>query len=193
MERQRGVLFLLVTLAVCLLVAQATLPPKITQHPDAEIAYKVDEKVFLPCTATGDPTPQYKWLKNDADITDDDDYQIVDGNLNIRYPSGKHEGLYQCVANNNYGTAVSTKTNLKLAVMESFPTLEGAPPTRTPVIGDALTLECNPPYNYPTGVIYWALQEHVSNQDKTFARSETVFTNIKTDARIALDYEGRTL
>lgn len=35
--------------------------------------------------------------------------QLGEGTINIKKPTEKHKGLYQCFARNEYGVAVSTK------------------------------------------------------------------------------------
>jgi hypothetical protein len=37
------------------------------------------------------------------------------GSITIQYPRASDEGVYQCFARNRFGTAVSTKTLLKMA------------------------------------------------------------------------------
>ena len=58
---------------------------------------------------------RYKWTKNNVEIKIGSDMELNGGMLSIEYPNPKHEGIYQCVATNNYGVAVSIRTNLKLA------------------------------------------------------------------------------
>ncbi len=41
------------------------------------------------------------------------------GTLVIEAPTVAHEGVYQCFARNNFGLAVSAKTNLKAAGMDA--------------------------------------------------------------------------
>ena len=74
--------------------------------------------------------------------------------------------------------------------MDPFATLVGEPPVHEPVIGSSLTLTCNPPKSYPKGIIYWALTDQPSSGDKTITRTDSFFSQIKTDARVASDYDG---
>jgi len=63
-------------------------------------------------------------------------------------------------------------------VQEPFPSSTESEIHR-PVVGDALTLRCQPPYSYPPAIIYWAE-----------IRTPTTLRPIENNERISLDYEG---
>jgi len=174
---------------------KAIVPPKIITHPPREIAYKSAEKVELPCEASGDPAPEYQWTRNGFLVRLDGDVEILPGvgTIVVLYPNPRHEGVYQCTATNEFGTAVSATTVLKMAVMDPFATTVVVP-THTPLVGMPLTLKCASPYSYPKGSITWALVDSNQDIDKSLPYyskgSEPLFQPIATDARVAVDYSG---
>ena len=64
------------------------------------------------------------------------------------------------------------------AVQEPFPSVR-EPKVHRPVVGDSLTLHCDPPYGYPPGVVYWG---EFKSGDK--------LKPIENDERVSLDYDG---
>jgi len=155
-------------------------PPVITSHPEGEVAYKLGEPVVLPCEATGDPAPRFHWKRNDTMLNiDGTDMRycagLSKGSLCLDSPSEKHNGLYQCFAENDYGTAVSVKVSLKQAVLELFVSKDVV--YHRPVVGRSLVLRCNPPNSYPRAVVYWG-------------ESTKKLRPIETNDRISLDYNG---
>ena len=64
-----------------------------------------------------------------------------------------------------------------LLVLESFATITGVLPVRTVNVGDSLVLNCDPPYSYPSGVVYWGLTG--------------TFNEIEVNERITIDYDGK--
>jgi len=63
-------------------------------------------------------------------------------------------------------------------VQEPFPSVREAKIHR-PVVGDSLTLQCQPPYGYPPGIVYWG----------EFKSGEKL-KPIENTARVSLDYNG---
>ena len=63
-------------------------------------------------------------------------------------------------------------------VQEPFPSVN-QPKVHRPVVGDSLTLHCQPPYGYPPGVVYWGE-----------FRSGDKLKPIENDDRVSLDYRG---
>jgi len=64
-------------------------------------------------------------------------------------------------------------------VQEPFPSVR-EPKIHRPVVGDALTLHCQPPYGYPPGVVYWGE-----------FRSGDKLKPIDNNERVSLDYDGK--
>jgi receptor-type tyrosine-protein phosphatase zeta len=158
-----------------------TSPPRIVREPHREIAYKTDERVELPCQASGEPHPTYEWYK-DSKPLEIDGFEIKrqpgSGTIIIEKPDEKYEGVYQCMAKNELGVALTLKAALRLASLETFPSVL-EPRVHRPVVGEALKLECVPPPSYPPGLVYWARN-----------KPGTKFTPIETNDRVSTDYQG---
>lgn len=161
--------------------------PHITE-PDAEEAaeraYKEGESVTMVCVSNPESNAVYTW-KKDGRLLDLSQAQYRrlpnrGGSFIILNPSDKDEGVYQCFARNQYGTAVSVKSRLRKAVLEPFRTVTEAEVHR-PAIGRDLVLECRPPKSYPTGNIYWGISRPDSNQLKA----------IDNNDRVVLGYDGK--
>ena len=65
-----------------------------------------------------------------------------------------------------------------MIVQEPFPSVR-EPKVHRPVVGDSLTLHCQPPYGYPPGVVYWGE-----------FRSGDKLKPIENNDRVSLDYDG---
>uniref|UniRef100_T1JDB9 Neuronal cell adhesion molecule n=1 Tax=Strigamia maritima TaxID=126957 RepID=T1JDB9_STRMM len=165
-------------------------PPTITKQPPSDyllfqVAVNQDEKekpFVLECEATGEPQPTYKWTKSgqpfqwqayDARISQ----QQGRGTLVVTNPTDVDEGYYQCLAENEHGTALSNGVFVRKSELNSFP--DEKTQTKTVNEGEPLTLECNPPTGFPKPTIFWIL----------LARQGTFRT--LNNSRITIDPEGR--
>jgi len=166
--------------AMALSQTEDFIPPKIVSLADSELAYRPGEPVTISCKATGQPYPNYHWEKNGVRLEVDGvslklPFLPRNGSLQIDQPDEQHDGVYQCFSTNIYGTAVSIKTLLKMAVLEPF--VSKAVITLKPRIGDALVLTCHPPKGYPSPTVYWG-------------ESAAKTRPIELSNRVSLDYEG---
>uniref|UniRef100_A0A6G1SAQ6 Neuroglian n=1 Tax=Aceria tosichella TaxID=561515 RepID=A0A6G1SAQ6_9ACAR len=144
--------------------ANITQPPTMIKQPGFEQLYQVstgdetDHPFTLDCEAYGSPEPRYWWTKNGARF----DYEAYDkrisqkpklGTLIFGKPEAVDEGLYQCFAENDYGTSMSNAVFLRRSELSSFPEER---PREIPVEeGDPISLDCNPPSGYPKPQIFW--------------------------------------
>lgn len=76
--------------------------------------------VLLDCEAEGEPLPTYSWMKNGQpfSVAGSDErlqQQPGRGSLVITRPRDIDEGLYQCMAKNEHGIAVSNAVYLRQA------------------------------------------------------------------------------
>lgn len=119
---------------------------------------KTDHPFTLDCEAQGSPEPRYWWTKNGARF----DYVAYDrrisqkpklGTLIFTKPDNVDEGLYQCFAENDYGTSMSNAVFLRRSELASFPEER----TREYVVeeGDPFSIDCSPPSGYPKPMIFW--------------------------------------
>ncbi|XP_028410884.1 contactin-5-like [Dendronephthya gigantea] len=81
------------------------------------------------CNAYGNPDPTYTWFKEGRKLPESDEYDIQDGVITFKSISKDDEGVYQCVAANNFGEITSSAT---LKVKAAPTTL---PPTTQPRCG----------------------------------------------------------
>ena len=90
--------------------------------------------------------------------------------------------MYQCIAHNSLGTSLSLKVNLVEALNTPFPSIVD-PQIERPMLGDSLTLLCNPPESTPKSsqFVYWTMD----NNDPFNA------LQIEQDKRVIMDYTGK--
>ena len=65
----------------------------------------------MPCLATGYPKPMYRWKKDGNELNFRNDSRISDslekGTFEIANPIAADSGVYQCIAENQFGKAFS--------------------------------------------------------------------------------------
>ncbi|KAH0630233.1 hypothetical protein JD844_013011, partial [Phrynosoma platyrhinos] len=106
------------------------------------------------CEATGKPMSSYQWLKNGQPLTPEN------GTLTITMLNISDSGLYQCVAENKYGSIYS---NAELTVIASAPDFSKNPIKKISVVhmGGEITIRCKPEAS-PKAVITWKKRHGVS-------------------------------
>uniref|UniRef100_A0A8C9Z7P6 Contactin-3 n=1 Tax=Sander lucioperca TaxID=283035 RepID=A0A8C9Z7P6_SANLU len=108
-----------------------------------------DKQVFINCKAKGNPPPHYRWKMDGREINTESDphYSLVEGNLLINNPHViNHEGVYQCITTNTFGTVVSREAKVQFAFLQNF-----SRKSRNTVSvreGQAVVLLCGPPPHY---------------------------------------------
>uniref|UniRef100_A0A6J0TGL1 Contactin-6 isoform X1 n=1 Tax=Pogona vitticeps TaxID=103695 RepID=A0A6J0TGL1_9SAUR len=105
------------------------------------------------CKATGKPKPSYSWFKNGQPLTPEERIHIENGTLTIAMLNISDSGLYQCVAENEYGSVYS---NAELRVIASAPDFSKNPVKKMSVvhIGGEVTIGCKPEAS-PKATITW--------------------------------------
>lgn len=75
---------------------------------------KVGEMSEFTCQFHGDPLPTVTWFKDGDPLAHNPDFDILDrpnrSKLTLFYPTTDHEGAYDCVVTNKYGTSVCSCT-----------------------------------------------------------------------------------
>ncbi|KAL3219629.1 hypothetical protein MRX96_030378 [Rhipicephalus microplus] len=104
-------------------------------------------RFLLECEATGDPEPTYQWTKNGekfdhVSLGNRITQQPHRGSLVFTAPENADEGLYQCHATNNLGTAVSGTVSVRKTELGKFP--ENPPKHVRVREGDPLSLALRP-------------------------------------------------
>lgn len=156
--------------------------PSILHSPKPEMAYKPGEDVTLTCIADTYSSTVYEWRKDGVvlNITGNGIQMLHgSGTIVLKAPSDEMDGVYQCYARNQFGSAVSSKALVKKAVLDPFPTIY-EPVHRAPVVGEPLTLPCSTPKSYPKGISYWGINRPFSNKLEAIENTD----------RVMLDYEG---
>uniref|UniRef100_A0A3B3V998 Contactin-4-like n=1 Tax=Poecilia latipinna TaxID=48699 RepID=A0A3B3V998_9TELE len=119
---------------------------------DAHMA--IDANLQWECKAIGKPKPKYRWLKNGQPNTEKNERVHVEaGRLTISTIRLSDSGMYQCVAENEYG---SLYASAELKVVASPPDFTQRPVKKSTVIhrGGEVVLECRPNAS-PRATISW--------------------------------------
>jgi receptor-type tyrosine-protein phosphatase zeta len=166
-------------------------PRIIYQLNTEEHAYKEGEDVEMKCQANAESGASYRWTKNgvDFDLSASNIVTLPDkgGSFKFIQPDASIEGYYQCFASNAFGTAVTRRTLLKKAMIDSFPTIHEVKVVPA-VVGQSLSLPCKPPASYPTGTIYWSVSGSLHASSGMFTNSQ--LNSVETNKRVVLGYDG---
>ncbi|GLV37958.1 Neuroglian [Carabus blaptoides fortunei] len=153
----------------CALRQLVPYPPRIVKQPPTDelllqVAVQNNENpkpFFIECEAEGEPTPQFKWIKNGKDF----DWEAYDhritrqpgrGTLIISEPRDEDLGLYQCFAYNVWGKATSNSVFVRKAELPSFK--DAAHMLQTVNEGEPFKLTCEPPNAWPKPNVNWIIQ-----------------------------------
>ncbi|KAH0623224.1 hypothetical protein JD844_031300 [Phrynosoma platyrhinos] len=136
--------------------------PQILDHP-SDLVVRWDQPATLHCRATGNPPPTIEWYRNGEYVkTNKDDATsqhplLLDGSLfflRLSQKKGKSdEGVYNCLARNHLGTAISKNASLYVEVLQEEFRLH--PSDLTVTVEERFMLECIPPRGHPEPVISW--------------------------------------
>ncbi|XP_053911971.1 contactin-5 isoform X2 [Cuculus canorus] len=105
------------------------------------------------CKATGKPRPTYRWLKNGVPLWPQSRIETVNGVLMIHSVNLSDAGMYQCLAENKYGTIYASAELKILASAPSFP-LNQMRKTIIITKGQEIVIECKPQAS-PKPTITW--------------------------------------
>ncbi|KAI9528426.1 hypothetical protein NQZ68_020251 [Dissostichus eleginoides] len=100
-------------------------PPSSCSEPHDVTAMR-KEAVILDCQAHGESPIDVRWLKNGVKVLENDRvYRLSNGSLFIsevesRRGDKSDEGLYQCLAQNQYGAILSQKARLTIAMLRKL-------------------------------------------------------------------------
>ncbi|XP_030648056.1 roundabout homolog 2-like [Chanos chanos] len=142
---------------------QEDYPPRIVEHPSDLIVSK-GEPATLNCKAEGRPTPTVEWYKDGERVETDRDNPrshrmlLPSGSLFfLRIVHGRRskpdDGSYVCVARNYLGEAVSHNASLEVALLRDD--FRQNPQDVVVAVGEAATLECQPPRGHPEPTTFW--------------------------------------
>ncbi|KAL4612744.1 neuronal cell adhesion molecule-like isoform X10 [Arapaima gigas] len=135
-------------------------PPTITHQSPKDYIIDPRESIVIHCEAKGKPHPSFSWTRNGTHFDIDRDPKVImkpsSGTLVIDISGEKaeaYEGVYQCMARNEHGTAVSNN----IVIRQSRSPL-WAKERNEPIIiqeGVSLVLPCRPPAGLPPPIIFW--------------------------------------
>ncbi|KAF7669865.1 hypothetical protein LDENG_00128950 [Lucifuga dentata] len=135
-------------------------PPTITHQSPKDYIIDPRENIVIHCGAKGKPHPSFSWTRNGTHFDIDQEPSVHmkphSGTLVVdisREKAEHYEGVYQCTARNEHGTAVSNN----IVVRHSRSPLwskERIDPVIVPE-GVSLMLPCQPPAGLPPPIIFW--------------------------------------
>ncbi|XP_032907247.1 contactin-5 isoform X2 [Catharus ustulatus] len=116
------------------------------------------------CKATGKPRPTYRWLKNGAPLWPQNRIEMINGVLMIQSVNVSDAGMYQCLAENKYGTIYASA---ELKILASPPTFPLNQMKKTIIVtkGQEVVIECKPQAS-PKPTITWKKGDKVLRESK---------------------------
>lgn len=159
----RAVLWLLSAHVIVALEVPLDLPqpPTITYESPKNYIIDPRENIIINCEAKGQPHPSFSWTRNGTHFDVDKDPKVTmqpnSGSLVIDISSGEkveaYEGIYQCTAHNDHGTAMSNNIVVRQSRSPLWSKERNEP--RLVSRGDSLILHCRPPAGLPPPIIFW--------------------------------------
>ncbi|XP_043933946.1 contactin-4 isoform X2 [Protopterus annectens] len=127
-------------------------PPSWTQTIN-NAQMSIEDSIYWECKASGRPKPSYRWLKNGVPLITKDRLQIDQGTLTLLNLNLSDSGMYQCEAENKYGTIYAGAELRVIATGPDFSINPLKPLTLVKVGGDVI-IDCNPKAS-PRPTIIW--------------------------------------
>ncbi|XP_047445758.1 neural cell adhesion molecule L1-like isoform X2 [Mugil cephalus] len=126
-------------------------PPLLTETPKSFTAFS-REDINLPCEASGNPTPTFRWVKDGTPVLERKGFgTLQDQDLNKSLDW--YEGYYKCYASNTLGTAMTQTVKI---IIESQPVLQKQQKVfKTAHEGDSIILPCHPPKSKSPPALHW--------------------------------------
>ncbi|TDH11103.1 hypothetical protein EPR50_G00082370 [Perca flavescens] len=159
-------------------------PPVLTQKPVSLTAFSTED-INLPCEASGNPTPTFRWVKDGEAFGSE---RTGSGTLRAEdeVPLSSYEGLYRCYTSNSLGTAVTQSIQV---IVEAQPVLPKQQKVhKSGKEGESMMLTCNPPESSTPPSIHWMdkWMVHIKQSDRVMVglNGNLYFSNLlKTDSR----------
>uniref|UniRef100_A0A667WB10 Neuronal cell adhesion molecule n=1 Tax=Myripristis murdjan TaxID=586833 RepID=A0A667WB10_9TELE len=175
-------------LVCCLCLPQ---PPTITHQSPKDYIIDPRENIIIHCEAKGKPHPSFSWTRNGTHFDIDQEPNIImrpnSGTLVVDISGEKaehYEGVYQCTARNEHGTAMSNN----IVIRQSRSPLWSKERNEPIVVqeGVSLVLECRPPAGLPPPIIFWMDNSELpqSRRVSQALNGDLYFSNVlKEDSR----------
>ncbi|KAA0714687.1 Contactin-5 Precursor [Triplophysa tibetana] len=116
-----------------------TLPQWISMINDTQL--DSGEQLRWECRAAGKPRPTYRWMRNGEPLSPQSRVEMVNGELIIHRLQQADSGMYQCIAENKYGSIYSSA---ELKILASAPIFSTNPVRLIATVGRDVSLECRP-------------------------------------------------
>uniref|UniRef100_A0A667Y7M3 Neural cell adhesion molecule L1 n=1 Tax=Myripristis murdjan TaxID=586833 RepID=A0A667Y7M3_9TELE len=155
-----SVKYVMVLFAVSLSTLDMPQPPTITLQSPKDYIFDPRENIVIHCDAKGKPHPSFSWTRNGTHFDVEKDSKVLmkpgSGTLVIDISGEKaeaYEGVYQCTAHNEHGTALSNN----IVIRQSRSPLWSKERNEAIMVqrGVSLVLQCRPPAGLPPPVIFW--------------------------------------
>lgn len=114
---------------------------------------------------------RYEWKKNGIILNETQ--QNIDkgvdgsGTITIRNASAPDEGSYQCVARNEYGTAISRTAHLQWAFIDSAKRNGSTVLNKIAQEGMSFHISCDPHKSFPTPTYGWEMVKDTEDNNST--------------------------
>uniref|UniRef100_A0A8C2KTJ3 Neural cell adhesion molecule L1 n=1 Tax=Cyprinus carpio TaxID=7962 RepID=A0A8C2KTJ3_CYPCA len=164
-------------------------PPMIFKESPQDYIVDPVDPIIVECEATGNPPPVFTWTRNGVYLNVARDPQVSmrwrSGTLEIFFwgRPDDYEGVYQCTATNEFGSALSSYINLRVSKARTW-LKEYLEPVSV-VVGLPLILPCNPPVGPPKPDTYWLNSTMAPiRQDRRVSKAENgdlYFSSIVAD------------
>lgn len=159
-------------------------PPLLKEMPVSFTAFS-QEDIELPCEATGNPTPIFRWVKDGEPFNTE---PLVSGTLKAETNDSleTYQGSWRCYASNILGTAVTQTVHV---IVERPPVLQKQQKVHKKVHeGESLILSCNPPESSMPPNIHWMDKKmvHIKQSERVLVGLDgnLYFSNLlKSDSR----------
>ncbi|KAM8862809.1 neural cell adhesion molecule L1.1 isoform 2-T2 [Spinachia spinachia] len=159
-------------------------PPVLMETPESYTAFSLED-VYLPCEASGIPTPTFRWVKDGEEFGAE---RPAHGTLRAEdeEPLSSYRGSYRCYASNALGTAVTQSVQV---TVEAQPVLlKQQRVHKRAHEGESIILSCNPPKSSTPPHIHWMDKKmvHIKQSDRVMVGLDgnLYFSNLlKSDSR----------
>ncbi|XP_059188930.1 neural cell adhesion molecule L1.1-like isoform X2 [Centropristis striata] len=159
-------------------------PPILTDMPHSYTAFS-HEDIDLPCEASGNPTPTFRWVKDGEAFSSE---RKGTGTLRAEEeePLESYAGYYRCYASNDLGTAMTQTIQV---IVEPQPVLlKQQKVHKRAYAGESMILSCNPPQSSTPPHIHWMDKKmvHIKQSDRVMVGLDgnLYFSNLlKSDTR----------
>uniref|UniRef100_A0A3P8Y009 Neuronal cell adhesion molecule a n=1 Tax=Esox lucius TaxID=8010 RepID=A0A3P8Y009_ESOLU len=135
-------------------------PPTITHQSPKDFIIDPRENIVIHCEAKGKPHPSFSWTRNGTHFDVEKDPKVLmkpsSGTLVIDINGEKaeaYEGVYQCTARNEHGTALSNNIVIRQSRSPLWSKERNEPILVQ--VGVSLVLQCRPPAGLPPPIIFW--------------------------------------